>query len=220
MKLEAYYYVTEQGVECMQAKIYQMYPDADKTVLQDNEQKHFGQTRPVFSGRSAGVFVGKGPHTMPLPSDIISRILISAEHTLLDLDRSDRDFLYSMKMILSMFYRYCRTNPGIVAYLMDFLGMEGKSSAAVVNGIDSLNRNIISLLKNQAARKGHLSGEDSLEELIFFLLEEVLKMYLTALGRCCCAVFQNPEETFPSEKEMMDRFYIPLASQLKGVLAS
>ncbi len=205
----------------MQAKIYRMFPDADKAGMQDYDRNIFlQQPRSALNFRPAVFFVKKNSNDLPVPAELISAILISAENTLVNLDRSDRDFLHSMKMVLIMFYRYCRSNTGTVAYLMDLLEMEGQSTEDVLKGLGTLNSNIICLLKNQAVRKGHISGEDTLEDLIFFMLEEVLKMYLSELGRCCCAVFQDPRETFPSEKEMMDRFFAPLASQLKGLIAS
>ena len=51
-----------------------------------------------------------------------------------------------------------------------------------------------------------------MEDLIFFMLDQILHSYQQELAGCCRNLMDGENEPFPSEDEMIDRFYTPLAS--------
>ena len=84
-----------------------------------------------------------------------------------------------------------------------------------------LNTIISRVLKEQAQKDGVIREEGGMEHLIFFLLEEVIKRFECELIFCCEDLIENRNASgFPSEEDMIDRFFKPIADQLGSLEAS
>ncbi len=205
----------------MQAKIYQMFPlsGSNMAVTGSCSQLNVPELTSFLQNFCFPLELN-GNRLEVLPEVLMNHIHNLADQTLMTFGNTGRGFLDSMEKVLKMYYRYSLANPGNVVFLQEILDDETEASEVVYSGLKSLNEKVLKVLKDQAAKEGILENAGSMEDLIFFMLDQVLRVYLTELGGVCTAVYSNPAGKIPSEKDMLNRFYSPIASQLKALLAS
>jgi hypothetical protein len=134
----------------------------------------------------------------------------------------NRSFMQKYEEILRIYYRNNRFNPELIILYQELVLEDGSQSCAKIQkAVERMKQQTVSLLRDQAYEDGILEKGSCLEQLILFSMEEIIKLYQVELIHCCRELIDSRcEDRFPSEEEMVTRFYKPIAEQLKGLVAS
>ena len=205
----------------MQNNIVNMFPPnhSDNSVLTPFTFKHDS-----FLGESRfrPVIIPNGQDgTRQCVESFVLHFLRETSREIASLNRQGLSFLQKFENIIRFFYRFNRSNPQLIQLYKNCMDEnDSDGSCMVCDTLTKLNARVIRFLRKQAYREGLLCDKGSMEDLIFFLLEEILKVYQAELADCCGRCGGGDNFSFPSEDEMVERFFRPIAEQLMAVAAS
>ena len=160
-----------------------------------------------------------------LQIDLVDSLVNRAKNEISLLYRDDSRFMGKFEKILRIIYRLTRYNPELILILQNLMCENNREqSVCELKGNCSflqLNSTINGVLKEQAHKDGIIQEDGGMEQLIFFMLGEVIKRFESELIFCCQDLIENRSESgFPSEEDMIKRFYKPIADQLSSLEAS
>jgi hypothetical protein len=173
----------------------------------------------------------KTPITVPLLKEAscqeallhryLTPLMATAVSELHTLKQQELSFIQKFESILRIVYRFNRNNPELILLYQEMSSGEVMDAQnTIFYFFNELHRQVQMILKLQAYNDGVIRKEGVMEELIFFILGQILQNYQIELASCCRDMMEGEADSFPSEEDMIDRFYTPLAQQLKGMIAS
>ncbi|OQY33383.1 MAG: hypothetical protein B6241_08145 [Spirochaetaceae bacterium 4572_59] len=156
------------------------------------------------------------------PQDLVISLIRKTREDIRHLSEEEGSFLRKFEKILRILYRSnCCNSELIVRYQELSIHDNSEEEDRVQFEFHELVSQAKDLLKDQARRDGFMNGNKGMDQLILFMLGEVLKLYQEELLSCCRNfVEEGCNFPFPCEEDMVSHYYQPIAEQLKGLIAS
>lgn len=138
-----------------------------------------------------------------------------------NLDKEERNFIDKLTVVLKLIYEVNFNYPELII-LFHGIAMDESlnKKLSITNTMNELIVVAIEILKNQAYEEEIVEKNSAMDNLLFFLIQQMMQSLQSRLFDYCDDYIENRDRAaFPDEEEMVDTLMAPIVEHLAGITA-